>query len=215
MGLWSFRLLGFTVIVEPWFWLVTLLLGAERPPELVLSWMIAVFVSILAHELGHAYMGRLYGYDASIRLYSLGGLTSYKGGPRRVTLLQEGLLSLAGPMAGFAFGLAIYLAARVLPFQGTFMRVFISDLLWVNIAWGLVNLLPVLPLDGGHVMRHTVYWWTGRSDDHLPLRISITAGALVAAVALTRNSLWIAAMFSFMAYQSYQLLQHLPRSRRA
>ena len=28
----------------------------------------------------------------------------------------------------------------------------VSSLLWVNFGWGVFNLLPVLPFDGGHVL---------------------------------------------------------------
>ena len=211
MGVWKFSILGFPVVVEPWFWLVTLLLGAQSPPARLPSWIVAVFVSILVHELGHAYLGRLYGFDAWIRLYSFGGLTFYEG-DGRTTLLRRALLSLAGPMAGFAFGLAVWALAPLVPRELWYLRVFLADLVYVNIAWGLVNLLPVLPLDGGNVMRQIVYWWTGRSNDALPLRISLATAVLVVVVALTRNSLFVAAFFGFMAYEAYQSLRRYPRS---
>jgi stage IV sporulation protein FB len=212
MGVWRFSLLGFPVVVEPFFWLVILLLGAQRPPILLPSWILAAFLSIVVHELGHAYLGRLYGFDAWIRLYSFGGLTFYEG-DGRTTLLRRALLSLAGPMAGFAFGLVVWALAPLVPRELWYLRVFLADLVYVNIAWGLVNLLPVLPLDGGNVMRQIVYWWTGRSNDALPLRISLGTAALVVVAALARNSLYTAALFGFMAYENYQNLQRHPRSR--
>jgi Zn-dependent protease len=204
---WSFRLLGFPVVVEPWFWLITLLIGAGRPAELFPPWLIAAFVSILLHELGHALMGRFYGLDSSIRLYSFGGVTFVQGSGS-LRPLQDALIYLAGPMAGFAFGLVVFALAELVPFETLFARVLISDLLWINIAWGLVNLLPVLPLDGGHIMRHAVDWWTGSRDDTLALRISVAVASAFSLGALFySNSLFIAGLFGYMAFENYQALQ--------
>jgi Zn-dependent protease len=211
---WTFRLLGFPVVVEPWFWLITLLIGANRPVELLPCWLIAAFVSILLHELGHAYMGRMYGLDSAIRLYSFGGVTFVKGSGS-LRPLQDALIFLAGPMAGFALGLAVYALARLVPFDSVFVRVLIGDLIWVNIAWGLVNLLPVLPLDGGHIMRHAVGWWTRGRDDTLPLRISVAVASAAAVGALAySNSLVIAGFFGYMAFENYQALQRRAPWRR-
>lgn len=205
----SFRLLGFPVVVEPWFWVMAVLLGARRSPELLPPWIVAVFVSVLAHELGHAFMGRAYGLDSSIRLYSFGGVTSFDRGAR-LTGLRDALLSLAGPMAGFAFALFIYLLARAVPFEGMFLRVLLGDLLYVNIAWGLMNLLPVLPLDGGNIMRRVAHWWTGSNDDSIPLWISLVVASCIAVAALVYDSLWTAGLFGYMAYENYQSLQRRP-----
>jgi stage IV sporulation protein FB len=210
MGVLSFRLLGFQVVVEPWFWLVMLVLGADGPPQLLPHWILAAFLSVLAHELGHAFMGRAYGLDSWIRLYGLGGLTTYQGGWMSMTLLRQALMSLAGPMAGFAFALLAYLLQRAIPFESTFFRVIITYLIFVNIAWSILNLLPVVPLDGGNIMRQAVYWWRSSNDDTVPLRISLVVASLIAVVALVQNSWWTAGLFGFMAFENYQALQRRP-----
>ena len=75
-----FRLFGFPVRVHPFFWVVSLLLGMggrDRPIRSnVLIWVAVVFVSILVHELGHAFMQRYYGGHPWITLYGFGGLAS-------------------------------------------------------------------------------------------------------------------------------------------
>src|SRR5262245_46415909 len=123
----SFRLFGFPVVVEPWFWLITLLIGAGRPAELFPPWLIAAFVSILLTELGPAFMGRFYGLDSSIRLYSFGGVTFVQGSGS-LRPLHDSLIYLAGPMAGFGLGLAVFAVARLVPFETLFARVLIGDL---------------------------------------------------------------------------------------
>src|SRR4051794_41088064 len=74
-----FRLFGFPVRVHPFFWLTTVIFGmggGPADPQRTLVWVGIVFVSILAHELGHATMQRFYGGHPWITLYGLGGLAS-------------------------------------------------------------------------------------------------------------------------------------------
>ncbi len=74
-----FRLFGVPVRVHPFFWLVTLLIAARPQVEAAdaIIFVIASFVSILIHELGHAAAIAYYGWRPRITLYSLGGLASY------------------------------------------------------------------------------------------------------------------------------------------
>ena len=73
-----FRLFGMPVRIHPFFWVTTLILGmgaGSTPPAVVLSWIVAVLLSILVHELGHAAVQRHYGGHPKIVLYGLGGLS--------------------------------------------------------------------------------------------------------------------------------------------
>lgn len=231
-----FNLAGIPVRVHPLFWLVTLLFGASfgNLPAL-LVWVVAVFVSLLVHELGHALAMRFYGRPSRIVLYFGGGLTvpeSTSWGYQRVdvslTANQEIVVSLAGPGAGFllaglvlAGGIAaggsmtIVLLFGLLPFPFFsfpagmgFLNLIVESLLWVNIFWGLVNLVPVFPLDGGQVAR--MVWiqtdpWDGVRKS---LRLSVVAGAVVALAGLIlMQSIFIAILFGLLAFQSYQALQ--------
>ena len=99
-----FRLAGFPVEIHPSFFILAVLLGlGAGDVRLILLWVAVVFVSILTHELGHAIVGRSYGLQPQIRLYSMGGVTSWSSG-RRLTPRQSILVSLAGPAAGLALG---------------------------------------------------------------------------------------------------------------
>jgi len=206
MGIWSFRLFGFPVVVEPWFWLVALILGASGSPATLPAWVTAVFVSVLAHELGHALLGRAYGLSPAIRLHGFGGVTLWRS-HARISPLRSVLLSLAGPLAGFAFGAAAYALDRIFYFEGPFLGALFAMLVYISIAWGIFNLLPVLPLDGGNVMRSAIHGWTGRRDDTLPLQISISVGIAAAVGALYYGSTITAMLMGLMTYENYQALQ--------
>ena len=118
----NFVLFGFPVRVHPFFWVISLLLGisGDPKPELVLIWVAAVFVSILVHELGHAFAIRRYGGQAWITLYGMGGLASSNEANR--TPKAQILISAAGPAAGFVLAAAVLVAIRLSGHQAGLMH---------------------------------------------------------------------------------------------
>ena len=69
-----FSVAGFPIRVHPLFWLMTILFGASSgSPAKLLGLVIAVFVSITIHELGHAFALRRYGQESQIILHLTGG----------------------------------------------------------------------------------------------------------------------------------------------
>jgi len=184
-----FRLGPFPVSVEPWFFFVPLI-AFRASLWTALAWTAVVFASILVHELGHALAARLFGAGAAIRLYGLGGLTYHSGLP---TARRRILVTLAGPGAGFLLGLLALGPYLLLPPSFA-----VRALLLTNVFWGAVNLLPVPPLDGGHVLEELLG----------PRRkvLALQAGAVVGALAAVGGFLlwgWVAAvMFAFLSLRS-------------
>jgi stage IV sporulation protein FB len=85
---------------------------------------------------------------------------------------------------------------------------FIGQFFYVNIMWGLLNLLPVYPLDGGRVSRELCTLGDPRRGIVASLWISLlTAGGMAAFAILVWGSVFTAAMFAYMAYSNYQTLQ--------
>ncbi|RPJ20761.1 MAG: peptidase [Chloroflexi bacterium] len=232
----NFSLAGIPVRVHPLFWLIAVLLGSSGDILLLPIWVLVIFVSILVHELGHALAFRRYGQESRIVLHFAGGLTipepvSWGSGYANVAHSpnQQIFISLAGPGAGF--GLAALVIGFVLitggsvgttwllgliplplnalmPFGGRILNVLVSLLLWVNVFWGLINLVPVYPLDGGNVSRHLILKADPMDGVRKSLWISVIAGVLVAlAGLLLLRSLYMALLFGFLAFQSYQSLQ--------
>lgn len=239
-----FRLFGFPIRVHPFFWVVTLLLGIQGDtvePVSALMWVAVVLVSILIHELGHAFLQRRYGGRPWIVLHGFGGLAICNDcdrSPRR-----QILISLAGPMAGFLFAAVLIVGVRLAghsirivlfgndfvlavgglrwalldrfvlyhaqftPFISPIINEALYDLLYVNIMWGLVNLLPVYPLDGGRVARELFTLGNPRSGIVQSLQLSIGTAILVAVYALLQQSIYLCVMFGLLAYGSFQALQ--------
>jgi stage IV sporulation protein FB len=116
---------------------------------------LAVTISLLVHEFGHAFVSQRYKLRPSILLHAFGGLCSHQ--PAKSD--RDGAIILgAGPGAGLLFGGIVAVAAMfVLPSlplgaAAPTIKEFVTYLIWVNIVWSLVNLLlPIWPLDGGQL----------------------------------------------------------------
>ncbi len=103
-----------------------------------------VLFALLVHELGHALCALAFGSRATIVLHVLGGYTSIEPPlPRRRALWAL----LMGPLASLL--VAALLGAAKHAFPGHHL---LELAVWTNLAWGVVNLLPVLPFDGGRIL---------------------------------------------------------------
>lgn len=232
-----FSIAGIPVRVHPLFWLIALLLGSSGGLLQIVIWILVVFVSILIHELGHALAFRWYGLRSQILLHFSGGLTipevsPWGSGYASVAIgpVQQILISLAGPGAGFLlagliivgvqllggsvannnlFGLLPLPTSATLPFGGFTMSIFLTMMLWVNVFWGLINLLPIYPLDGGQVARNILLMYDPIGGVRKSLWLSVIAGGLMALAGFVLfHSAYTALLFGLLAFQSYQALQN-------
>lgn len=177
----EFTVLGFPVRLEFSFFLVSGLLALGRPVAFIISWIGVVLVSILVHELGHAVAFRFFGQRATIRLYAFGGLTY--GSSSTLNRGERIAVSLAGPLAAMAvLGVPAMIVQRDMVLTSWTAVVIVSDLKWVNIGWSIFNLLPLLPLDGGHVAEEILQARYGVTRGWRHARVLSIATALVAAV---------------------------------
>lgn len=231
-----FSIFGIPVRVHPLFWVIAVMLGLSSPTMTgILIWILAIFVSILIHEMGHALAMRGFGQRSQVVLHAMGGLTipervAWGTGWANVALTpnQEIIITLAGPGAGFFFAAFIVALVATLggvvivttvigfipmpvagfPGANSIINVLIGDLLWVNIFWGLINLMPIYPLDGGNVARHLFVKSDPWGGVRKSLWLSVIAGGVVAIAGLVfLQSIYMAVMFGLLAFQSYQILQ--------
>jgi membrane-associated protease RseP (regulator of RpoE activity) len=209
--------------VTPWFWLAGLITGwqpdtSERP-DLLLIWIGCFFVSILVHEMGHALTALFFGWPPEVYLYGFGGLAVYRPTYGRTTA-RSVLISFAGPAAGFLlFGLA-FAAGIALVASGWSQQLppvwrerlvdFLWDMTWINVAWGLVNLLPVLPLDGGRIAEALLIRFRPWDGPRLAVTLSVVvAGVVAVAFFLNREHFgtYPALFFGLLAFSNLQSLQ--------
>jgi Zn-dependent protease len=179
----SFNLFGIHVRVHPMFWVATGILGSNQDdPKYVFMWIGVVFISVLIHELGHVIVGQLFGSYGHIVLYGFGGLAIGSSDLRK--RWQRNLAYVAGPCAQFLIWalveaiIYVCIINRVRPSEPA--QVALSQLLFVNKWWAILNLMPIWPLDGGRISRETFEWLMPRNGTGVSLFVSFIIAAFLA-----------------------------------
>jgi Zn-dependent protease len=118
------------------------------------------FVSLLLHELGHAFQARREGMEIEgITLWLFGGVAKFKG--MFPNAGAEFRIAIAGPLVSLALGLLFSVGAWVLSTDDALDGV-AAWLGYINLMLLVFNMLPALPLDGGRVLRSAL--WQARGD---------------------------------------------------
>ncbi len=149
----KFSVTGIPVQVHFSFLILALIGGARRPAEYV-AWMAVVFLAVLLHELGHAVTARRYGaVPVTITLFAFGGVTTY---PARADLTpgRRFVIAAAGSFVGIVTGGLTLLAVRAgwLVPSDPLLRYAIQGFVWAALGWGVLNWIPIRPLDGGAML---------------------------------------------------------------
>jgi len=204
------RIFGIPVTIEPWFWLTAALLSpgaftSGSPDALsdLAAWMFVVLVSVLWHEFGHAIAFRQFGFRPEVVLRGFGGYATAPGSGS-MTRRQHILVSLAGPAAG----LVLWAVLRTLLAEGLIPtelprggRLILGYLLFANLYWSLLNLIPVFPLDGGQVLLSAF----GPRRLRLALGTTVAVGIVSAVwVFMTFGSIFFPLFIGIMTYENYQ-----------
>lgn len=225
-----FTLFGVQVSIHPTLWLTLAILGrafvASNMVELMSSllFIVAAFVILLSHEMGHALVGRrLGGGHPSVYLAWLGGDCTNE--TARLTRMQGVVMTAAGPVASLAVGFISYLVlclyvgdfalgtalaagfslglmpAEVLTVFPPLAMFFFFYLIEVSCWWTLLNLLPIFPLDGGQIMQGLM---KSRRNVH-----GISLGIAVAlSVVFGYIGLWLLTIFMvLLVVLNYRLYQ--------
>ncbi|HEX8408781.1 MAG TPA: M50 family metallopeptidase [Thermoanaerobaculia bacterium] len=205
---------GTSIDIEPNFIiLIIFFVVMNYNPELgihyALLWIPILFVSVLIHELAHAAAIGVFGFGSShIILGGMGGVTINQ---RRARPWQDLIISVAGPASSFLlWWLAIAISQNVALAQtDRMLAALLPRLAAANVFWGIFNLIPVPPLDGGHATRDFFRMFlTERNAFIIAIWIAIIVGSAVALVSLLVLkqifiSLYIA-WFVYMAVQQWQ-----------
>lgn len=248
----NFKLLGFQVRIAWGFWLVAAILGWEwsggldaaavvvgmdspGAPVLLLVWAVALFVSILVHELGHCLAFHYYGIRSRIVLYHFGGLAvpdsfgSWQGARQRhIGPKEQIVISAAGPGLQLALGLFLWAVGVALGVRMEFTETMnwllrlnlespgfpsssvvygaFESVIWVSTAWAVLNLAPILPLDGGRIAESVLKLSRAQQPTQIAHMISIGTGALLGLWFLQGGNTF-GIMFLLFAASNWQAMQ--------
>ena len=201
----QFSVAGIPTRVEPLFFVVMGMFGfaGGRTGWLVLEWLVVAGVSILVHEMGHAVAFRRFGARPEIVLHGFGGATTAAAQPP----LRSIVVSAAGPVTGFVVGLAAFLVARaVTPTESQLVEAIVVDLVFVNIAWGVFNLLPILPLDGGNIVASFFEHTTGDTTRRKARIVSVAVAAAVGVAGLAYGQPYVTLLAALFGSQNFRSL---------
>lgn len=171
-----FKLFGFGVRIHVSWVLIALLvtwslaegLFPQQFPELSTSthWIMGIlgalglFLSIIFHEFCHSLVARKYGLPMKgITLFVFGGIAEMSEEPENPKV--EFLMAGVGPVSSLLLALAFYLLwllGETLAWPDL-TRGVIGYLVFINILLAVFNLLPAFPLDGGRILRSTLWYW--------------------------------------------------------
>lgn len=234
----KFRLFGTPVRVHPTFWLFSAVFGWEYERlgiGFLFLWIACTFVSILVHEFGHITMGRIFRRPGHVILYGFGGLAvgNYEL-PRRS---QRIAISFAGPAAGLLLCGLVWLVNRYVylpnqirldiltPRLSKILDKAVEMLLFMNLIWNLLNLIPIFPLDGGQISREVCSAISPGNGLRLSLRLSLllaAGGAIYSLMVHFRfreglpyppiDPVFTAILLGLLALENFQLLQQIGRN---
>jgi stage IV sporulation protein FB len=194
--------------------------------QMLVTWIGVVFASILVHELGHAFAYRTFGQAAHIVLYHFGGLAIPEiWGRRHLRPFQRMLVSLAGPLAQLGLAALVVGLLKLSGYQVPFpiasvgsalgfnegrgyssplAYAFFDFLLYVNVFWPLLNLIPVPPLDGGQIVREGLLAVGVADAARIAGLLGVVAGGAVAWWGYSRGDHFLGIMFAMLAASCFQ-----------
>ncbi|MFT6395275.1 MAG: Zn-dependent protease [Bradymonadia bacterium] len=150
-------LAGVPITISFWYLIIVAWNGLQSGPEVGVLWFMVLTISLLVHEFGHAMFAKRYRLNPSVRLEIWGGSCAHE---RADSDAEDAMILIAGPAAGMLLGLTFwgvrwalvrfsveaYLSSPVVILGLDFM-------IYVNVFWTLINVLPIWPLDGGRLFR--------------------------------------------------------------
>lgn len=176
---WTFLLLIFWIILS----------GVRRgySAEAIfwsIGFILAVFVCITLHELGHAITAKRFNFKTrDITLLPIGGVARMEGLPDKP--MQEFLVALMGPVVNLFISLALFIVLRMagsFPQSQESLYITTGKNFWfqlysVNLFLALFNLIPAFPMDGGRILRAIL---SSRMQRAKATRIAARVGQFIA-----------------------------------
>ncbi len=189
------------------FFITSALIGFLNSFSLIgtIIWMVMIFVSVLVHEYGHAITAKIFGQHPRIELIAFGGVTIPEG--RKLKTWEEFLVVFMGPFFGFILFVVATLILQ-LPFHNDFFRSILQIFRFVNLFWTVINLLPILPLDGGQLVRVVLEAFLKHKAWKVSLYISLVASVLFSLLLFLIGFFLAGAVFLIFTFQNLEALRY-------
>jgi len=203
----TFQLFGFPTAIRPGFGVFIFILAFLYPFPLGLWVAGAVAIFTLIHELGHALVARRNKCDASIALDFMVAYASYES-TAPLNWKQKIAISLSGPGLQIGTALLGLLAFGINPFSRTDLssNEIAAAVWWAGVALGAINLIPLLPLDGGAVVGEIAERIFPKRGRRYVLQASFGITVVIAAATVMYGLIGLLPLFLFMLVMQWQQL---------
>ncbi len=214
---WSLgKLFGFPLYLDPSAVLVlALILFMGGWGNLVTSgvFVLAIAVSVVIHELGHAVVIKAMGWDAEIVIHGFGGVTLSQSRPRP---WQQVGISLAGPVMnglqmGVAFALLLALGDPLrltgVGASASLPILFLDNFFLVNLLLGVFNILPIYPLDGGQAFQSVLRVFVPARAQQVTAYVGLVLSVLVCAYGAATRWWFLLFIAVFLLAQNWNMLR--------
>jgi Zn-dependent protease/CBS domain-containing protein len=142
-----------------------------------------LFVSVLLHELSHAFVALAHRLSVrGITLHVFGGVSHLEDEPP--TPRAEFLIAVVGPITSFAIAAVLWALNAGGLVQPPWAQAVVAYLVLVNVAVGVFNLVPGFPLDGGRILRAALWKWKGTLGQATYMASRVGVGFAFALMAL-------------------------------
>jgi len=139
------KISGVSIRIHPTFLVVLVVYGVLG----LAAQALLVFSLVLGHELAHLLTAKAYGFKVvGLELFPFGG-AAYCDDLFEGRKLEESIMALAGPM----FNVVLLFIAEAFRWNGVWSGELVDNFVRLNFWLAAFNLIPVLPLDGGRVVR--------------------------------------------------------------
>lgn len=206
------------VRIHAYFWILALIIGWLNSFSDITSlnsaliktalWVAVITISVIVHEFGHALSAVAFGQKASIDLVGFGGLTQRSGS--KLSLWQEFLIILCGPLFGFVLALLTYYILSKVDEKTMNMGVYALEItFYINVFWTFINLLPVQPLDGGRLLSIILEGIFGFKGIKVALFLSMIISVVAGLFFFARGSVIAGSLFFMFAFENYRAWQDI------
>ena len=161
-----------------------------------------LFLSVLLHELAHSFVAIGEGLKVrDITLFFLGGMANLE----KECPTSKGSLKIAisGPVVSLFLAFLMILLSNNLPESNFILSNLFKQVGSLNLLIGLFNLLPIIPLDGGVILKSLIWYFTG--SKRAGIKVAIASARLISFLAISigilsllRGDVYIAICFSII-----------------
>lgn len=210
-NLLKFNLFGIPVHIHLSFiFLCILITNRQFDNQANTALVLSLFVAILGHELGHASVLRRLKIPCEIHLLMFGGETVWNPTGVRFHHSWEILLNASGVTVNILIALICFLLRQSVEFSQPFVLEIITFSLYINLFLAILNLFPVLPLDGGKLFHNMVRLLVKpKTAVMLTLGVSFVVALLTAVGGLYifPGSFLLPILFGYFAFNSFKSLK--------